>query len=271
MARRIGLLTFHHIVNEGAVLQTYALMRRLQALFPGDEVEVIDCRSRSAQKGYFLQTFAATRKPRALLGNASRFLRTRSFIRQQLRLSRRSIETDDYGEALAFVKAGRYDLIVVGSDEIWKIENGVFARPFPNIYWLGEGIGCAKVAYAASANKLEYRELSEDRRQWMVEALGRFDLIGVRDDHTMGMLRHLGVGEERGAHKVPDPTFLLKLPEAGLEAKLSRLGIDLKRPIVGITFDIEGISEPLLQRFRSMGFQSVAVTFFLSHEVLNLA
>jgi len=39
---RIGILTFHRSINNGAVLQCYSLSKKLQQLFPQDSVEVID-------------------------------------------------------------------------------------------------------------------------------------------------------------------------------------------------------------------------------------
>lgn len=271
MTRRIGLLTFHHIVNEGAILQTYALFERLKALFPRDVVEVIDYRSLSAEKGYIKQAFQLTRRPGALLGGVSRYFNTKRFIRQRLNLSSASIKTDDYDRSLAFLKTGKYDLIVVGSDEIWKIEGGAFARTFPNIYWLGDGLGGMKVAYAASANKLEYREVNGEQRAWMSEALGRFDLLGVRDNHTMDMLRHFQLPKAGNVHKVPDPTFMMTLPDLSLGSKLRKFGIDPDKPMVGITFDAAGVSEPLLGHFRSRGYQTVAITAFNRFADFNLA
>ena len=39
---KIGILTFHKSINNGAVLQCYSLTKRLQQEFPDDTVEVID-------------------------------------------------------------------------------------------------------------------------------------------------------------------------------------------------------------------------------------
>ncbi len=39
---KIGVLTFHKSINNGAVMQCYSLTKRLQKEFPNDTVEVID-------------------------------------------------------------------------------------------------------------------------------------------------------------------------------------------------------------------------------------
>jgi hypothetical protein len=85
------------------------------------------------------------------------------------------------------------------------------------------------------------------------------------------MLRHLRVSNYQSAYKVPDPTFMMALPDMSLKTKLRKCGIDLDRPIVGITFDAEDLSEPLLARFRSLGYQSVAITAFNRFADFNLA
>ncbi len=271
MAKRIGLLTFHHVVNEGAILQTYALFKRLQELFPEDSVEVIDYRSLSAERGYRRQAFRGMRKPLALFNNASRFFNARRFMRKHLTLSGRSVTTDDYDRGLGFLRVGEYDLIVVGSDEIWKIESGAFPRPFPNVYWLGKDLGGMKVAYAASANKLPFRELNPGHQAWMAEALERFDLIGVRDDHTMDMLRHFKLPNLQNARKVPDPTFMLPTRDISMAPKLRKWGVDTGKPIVGITFGENALSGPLLADFRSRGYQTVAISAFNRFADFNLA
>ena len=39
---RIGLLTYHHVVNIGSVLQAYCAWRLLTQLYPKARVEIID-------------------------------------------------------------------------------------------------------------------------------------------------------------------------------------------------------------------------------------
>ena len=39
---KIGVLTYHRIVNTGAVIQAYAVTKILQDIFPNSEIEIID-------------------------------------------------------------------------------------------------------------------------------------------------------------------------------------------------------------------------------------
>ena len=46
---RIGLLTYHHSVNNGAMLQTYATVKALKQL--GHDVFIVDIRQPEKQRG----------------------------------------------------------------------------------------------------------------------------------------------------------------------------------------------------------------------------
>ena len=49
---KIGVLTFHKSINNGAVMQCYSLTKRLQKEFPEDTVEVIDYHMPKVEKAY---------------------------------------------------------------------------------------------------------------------------------------------------------------------------------------------------------------------------
>ena len=43
---KIGILTFHQSVNNGAVMQAYSLSKRLKREYPDDEIEIINYRKK---------------------------------------------------------------------------------------------------------------------------------------------------------------------------------------------------------------------------------
>lgn len=49
---KIGILTFHQSVNNGAVMQAYSLSKRLKKEYPEAEVEIIDYRRESVDNSY---------------------------------------------------------------------------------------------------------------------------------------------------------------------------------------------------------------------------
>ena len=64
---KIGILTFHHTANYGAVLQSFALSTFIRSL--GHDVEIIDYRPREAEEFYwnnmrFLKLFPPYRTPK---------------------------------------------------------------------------------------------------------------------------------------------------------------------------------------------------------------
>ena len=260
MSRRIGLLTFHSAFNEGAVLQATALFTALQKRFPKDRVEFIDYRPPYYEKSYWYYLVYSTKNPVTVLRRAARVRRIWRFLLRTSNISRRKLITSDYDTCVAWLK-GEYDAIVVGSDEIWKTEFGV---TFPNIYWLSERLECRKAAYAASANKLRYHELSPDERNWMQRQLRTFGFVGVRDNHTLDMVRDIGGVDSSRLAKVPDPTFFMYQAPTNADARvkdvLTRKGIDLTRPILGITFVVPNINRELLKHFKDQGYQTVGMT-----------
>ena len=260
MSRRIGLLTFHAaFANEGAILQATALCTALQKRFPNDRVEIVDYRPTFYERFYWHYLLHSTKSPLTVLRRASRFRRVKRFLSRTANVSRRTLVTDDYEKCVAWL-TGAYDAIVVGSDEIWKTEFGV---TLPNIYWLSERLECRKAAYAASANKLRYRELSADDRNWMKRQLQTFGFVGVRDNHTLDMVRDIGGVDSSRLAKVPDPTFFMYQQtnaDERVKQVLTEEGIDLSRPILGITFVFPKINRELLKHFKDQGYQTIGLT-----------
>jgi hypothetical protein len=260
MSRRIGLLTFHAaFANEGAILQATALCTALQKRFPNDRVEIVDYRPTFYERFYWHYLLHSTKSPLTVLRRANRFRRVKRFLSRTANVSRRTLVTDDYQACVAWLN-GAYDALVVGSDEIWKLEMGV---TLPNIYWLSERLDCRKAAYAASANKLRYRELSPDDRNWIRRQLQTFGFVGVRDNHTLDMVRDIGGVDPSRLAKVPDPTFFMYQAthdDARVKRVLTQKGIDLNRPILGMTFVFPNINRELLKHFKDQGYQTIGLS-----------
>lgn len=171
-----GLLTYHFVYNTGAILQAYAQSKLLNT-------EVIDL---------VPQYYIDKQKKDPKRGTFDRFIQD-NFLLTERRISNPSEDCS------SFVNSLKKDLIIVGSDELWKLTD----KSYPNIYWLGEEYHGKKVSCAVSANRLPYRGLSQEVKDDMKKRLSTFDLLGVRDQHTLNLLKHLGLE----GIKVPDPTI----------------------------------------------------------------
>ena len=155
---RIGILTFHRSVNNGAVMQCYALSQRLRQDFPNDEVEVIDYQMRKVDQAYsggIIEYFRGC-SPSLFLKRAALLLREPSKLNKarkkkevfqsalsRLPLSPRTILDDGTQELIQYIN-DRYDVLVVGSDAVWNY----VTRGFPNAYFPDERVKCRKLSYA---------------------------------------------------------------------------------------------------------------------------
>lgn len=126
---KIGILTYHASHNYGAFLQAYALQNVLKEQ-TGNDIEIIDFNMPQA-----LEFYENAANPKTTDGEHSSFYKKRyhMFIKQSRErheLSEEFLVTDDIKVFQEWV-SGKYDLIIVGSDEVWAL--GTF-RGFPNPY-----------------------------------------------------------------------------------------------------------------------------------------
>jgi Polysaccharide pyruvyl transferase len=233
--RRIGILTLHYGYNYGALLQSHTTA----GLFNG---EIVDHR----YNGKIEIHEAAKRR----IGHLE------SFLENELPLSPYKCVVDDFEVRSTWDYIERtYDLLVCGSDEIWKVsyETGIpmlrsaraFVRspwnviwnlsakqrdkwftPFPNVYWACTGT--PMVSFAASSGDTQLEQIPSLHRWRMARRLGRFCLLGVRDRATMELVGRLDEKLLDRTVLVPDPVFSLDPEEfavAGAMEKLEAAGV----------------------------------------------
>lgn len=189
---RIGILTYHYAPNYGAVLQTYASVRLLQAL--GHEVYVVDYRNAAVARrsGPFFLDHERLRKegqkyllkyPAAAFIKLQRSLALKRFISNRLPLC-------------TYAEASGLDLLLAGSDQIWnkQITGGRDA-----VYYGESFPGVPKAAWAASAGKTLPDKEDIDL------ILKNFRAISVREQSIADLLP--------GSTILPDPTLMLGAEE----------------------------------------------------------
>jgi hypothetical protein len=121
----------------------------------------------------------------------------------------------------------RDDVAVLGSDEIWNINNPSF---IPRCEFFGSGLDVDKiVAYAPSAaNSTAPNILLHEK---LVEGLGQIDCFSARDSNALDVIKGI---TGRGATRVLDPTFLADIEEEEFNVGYERYmvvysyGLDLK-------------------------------------------
>ena len=213
---KIGILTYHRAYNYGAYLQASALCQRLNQE-EDLEAELIDFCMVKEKKFYATANYGLKRKLIGTIRGTYGFSKKleNTFIGAQKNpvviKSDRSLVSDSIEDFAAFVK-GKYDLIIAGSDEIWKADG---MRGFPTPYWLPGDLGCRKMSYAASARVDFDKVLSEDKIKLLEEYLSDFDYISVRDELTKEQIeKHT----DKEVHLNCDPSFLydFETPELDL-------------------------------------------------------
>lgn len=203
---RIGVLTFHRSHNYGAFLQCYSLVEVLKNL--GHDVSVINFNNISP-KGY---TIKWVKHP---VGNYHLIKRYQMFngLQALLPLTQPAVDSGDMEEFARYV-SGKFDLIITGSDEVWRTAGNF--RPVPNVYWLVGELDARKMAYAISSRS-DFSQLPEDKQEKLREVLKDYDFISLRDTYSQQQVQSL---TQQPVYQCCDPTFLSSVkgdPQRGRE------------------------------------------------------
>jgi hypothetical protein len=262
---KIGIVTYHHVINDGAVLQAYAQQQALQRLFPEAIVEIIDFRYKLIEKRERFDILKDVLKLRkSMFLKFQKHQTIRRFVNRKLPLSPRRIIADDLRAITAYINE-RYDAVLVGSDEVWKIDYKKFSRPFPNIYWLPQPINVIKIGAAATANTLNLSTLKAADKEKAQALLSDFKLIGVRDQFTYDFVKANAPNVPLSL--MPDPTFALVMETSLYDTarrKLEKAGVDMSKPMLGLSLssnirELKELSAQLFSTFSALGYQVVSI------------
>jgi len=226
---KIGILTYHHVINDGAVLQTLGHVNTLKELFPNAVIEVIDYRHKTIEKIEKREAFKSLLKlKKGAFSKIKKYYSFKKFVNELLPLTEEKLISDNVEEAVKFINNQNYDYVIVGSDEVWKILNRKYARQFPNIYWLPSGIKAKRIASAASANGSNPKLLQNTEiKNQAKKIVNNFHAIAVRDQYTFNFIKSLEI--DAPLYQVPDPTFGVDWHASGVKEKLEKVGVDFTR------------------------------------------
>lgn len=278
---KVGILTFHRSVNNGAFMQAYALSSEIKKRFPSDTVEIVDYLPPSVAKNYAysLRSYLSGASPKILAGKLMMTIKDPGFLKRMqkrtavfakaagsLPLSQQKIESDDYEDVFRYVN-DRYDVLVVGSDAVWNY----LSRGYPNPYFPDSRVTVHKLSYAASCYGMDYLNCSEQIRESIAKVFDGFDFIGVRDTATEEMVKWSG-STRKPVHTC-DPTAILdvdSLPvnQADFERKLAARGFDFSRPAIGIMGNDAMFS--MMKKMYGNRYQIVALYNYIKGADVNL-
>lgn len=195
MKKKIGIMTLHFTSNYGAVLQVYALLMTLKKL--GFDAYVVD-RRWDVEKGrglfYYFKKYIF------------HFTFNYSFNRFRKLYLQPTTEKIDRPNVI-YSKELDFDGFVVGSDQVWRIENttGVGLNYF--LDFAKDRV--KKVSYAPSFGNDIWSGSDEDTKK-IKSLLKNFDAISVREDSGVIICKDFfGIDAEQ----LVDPTLLLEAEE----------------------------------------------------------
>lgn len=245
---KIGILTFHRSLNNGAVVQCYSLWKRLKNDFPNFDVEVIDYNMPITDKIYpqnLIQYYKYTNSIKVFFAKTIKLIKDPLLLKRfrkkrmvfnsalsEIRLSNKSFFTNNPNSLFEYIQ-DEYDAIVVGSDAIWNYK----LRGFPNPYFLDNSITIPKFSYAASCFGMQYEKIKKDEKERIRTILSDYSFVGVRDSETEKMYLSLQTGNE--CHHTCDPTLLLDVDDLPVEksiivGKMKQKGFDFNKKTIGI-------------------------------------
>jgi hypothetical protein len=216
--KHVALITLHHVLNYGSVLQTFALAKKLELL--GHRATVIDYITRThrftqvvvgskAQHGYLAGALLSLSiLPKFLISR----LRFNAFIARYLHLTPRRYLSLQALQA----QPPAADVYLTGSDQVWN--SGYNAGIDPAFFLDFGPAAIRRVAYAASFGKTQLDTAELARTQAL---LARYDALGMRESSAVELLQSMGYSD---VTHVLDPTLLLSREQWERFVPPSRLG-----------------------------------------------
>lgn len=209
---KIGILTFHYSNNYGGVLQTLFLQKAVEAM--GKTVEVINyvpssykpsspmkmLKNLGIRKNIFrikkeeLNLFKIAKKLKIMIFQGPRVTyKFDNFRKQHMKLSRQVDESSI--ESIL----NDYEVIIVGSDQVWN--PGQRKRPeyFLNF---GDSFQGEKISYAADST---FKDIYIKDMENLKKALNDFSFISVRNKHSYNFAKAI---TNKEIHIVADPTLI---------------------------------------------------------------
>lgn len=195
-----GILTFHNVYNYGAILQAYALQRKLKEV-TGESVEIIDYTNdflRSKSPRNILQVKNLKDKVKYLImrsDNKRIRKKFKAFFEEYMTFSKKTYDRQNIKEANT-----EYDSFIVGSDQVWNDRLNGYDSTFFLDFVNNEK---KKNSYAASFG---FNSVTAEYKNEYSTFLDRFDNISVREENGINLIMEM---INRDANLVLDPTFLL--------------------------------------------------------------
>lgn len=196
---KVGILTYHDTTNYGAVLQAYALQRKINML--GYDSEIIDYKCEAITNRYKIKKMSEVQGLKGKLkhiltvNNEKKRIRDFNIFNKQ----HQKISNNSYNKNNKNNISKNYDKIFVGSDQVWNLQ----LSGDDTTYFLDfEKDKNKKYSYAASFGVSEI----EDKYNKQMSFLKDFKSLLVREEQGKQIIRN---SLNLNSNVVLDPTLLL--------------------------------------------------------------
>lgn len=237
---KVGILTYHRSHNYGALLQAIALRHAIAKL--GHDVYFLDYWPKYRKEMYepinkmYLRRVSMCKKIKYLCTYPLKYIP----VKKRFNKFQKFIER--YVEPYCIPCSTKCDIIVCGSDQIWRKQSNLNNKLDPRYFAEGEFFTDEYISYAGSMGIIDLEE--EDRaniKKW----LSKFSYISVRENNLKLELEKMQI--KPIITQVLDPTLLL---ESNDWQKLFSISNTVKKPYV-LFYDLMSGSfeESLLRKF----------------------
>ena len=202
---KIGVLTYNRVINSGAVLQAYSVLKICESTFPGAYIEIIDVVSLSVLFKEWRKTFSL-KKIKLNTDFINKKKASKIFFKK-INKSKFRLNLNDK-KTMKWLNSQKYDLVVVGSDTVWEIRNPGYAPRGLNIYFLPGKAIFKKFGFCVSSDPIT--DLSDNQKKEMVsraKAASIFDAVIFRDHPTKKLFEEFGFKNNKVLIS-PDPVLL---------------------------------------------------------------
>lgn len=207
---KLGILTFHHSLNYGAMLQAKCLSNYLESL--GHEVEFVDYNPPHVEKGASFKSLLIPKLSKSYLKSIYLYYtdfrakykynllydKFQSFREQSLSLSPFSFASLNELR----INSKIYDVIFLGSDQIWNPSDQFGLDPV----YFGKYISSLSKSIASYAPSFGSIDRISKYSNLFPEILSEIDSLSIREKSGSDFLASMNIQSEI----VPDPTFLDK-------------------------------------------------------------
>lgn len=208
---KIAILTLPFNINYGGILQAYALQTILEQR--GHDVHIIEETQKPLRLPFYKKPFCyGKRIIKNIMGKKCCILYEQKYNQELLIIKQNiskfineNIHLTTY-KKFSYIKESEYDVIIVGSDQVWRPKYFGTAQIEKAFLGFTKGWNIRRISYAASFGTSEWEYTHAQTHKCSI-LLHKFNMVSVREKSGIDLCKRYLNTE---AKQVLDPTLLLE-------------------------------------------------------------